>query len=507
MLTLPQTLSPLCVPSVAPPLGSTVPRLWTKPLRELTRETSYGFAVIDFARDVLREPLDPWQEWLVIHAGELLEDGRPRFRHVLILVARQNGKTHLLKVLSLYWLFVEQWPLVLATSDKLENAKEAWKKAVDLAEATPLLAESIQAVLRGNNDIHIATTDGCKYKIAAANRNGGRGLSVDRLIQDELREQYSRDAFNAAFFAMNARPYAQAFSISNMGDDKSVVLNELRDEALTFVETGVGDPRVALFEWSAEEGSDVLDERAWAAANPNFMRRIDYDVIAGSARHAASKGGEVEADFKTEVLCIRVKVLNPAVNSSAWTACEVPGDLSGLRSRIAVCLDIAPDRHHATIVAAGVMADGRVRVEVVEAFDGPAATAKLRKALPGLLTKIKPQVLGWMPNGPAAALAADLKDRKGWPPPGTKVEEIRAEVSAVCMAFAEQVDSHAVVHSGQALLTTHVTAAEKLRSGDTWRFSRKGEGHCDAAYAAAGAAYLARTLPAPIGRPRLVTAS
>ena len=74
-------------------LGSITPRLWTRPLRELTPQTSYGYAVIYFAAVVLGRPLDPWQQWLVIHLGELLPDGLPRFRKVLVVVARQNGKT------------------------------------------------------------------------------------------------------------------------------------------------------------------------------------------------------------------------------------------------------------------------------------------------------------------------------------------------------------------------------------------------------------------------------
>jgi phage terminase large subunit-like protein len=49
---------------------------------------------------VLRQPLDPWQQWVAIHIGELQPDGRPRFRQALIIVARQNGKTHLCKVLA-----------------------------------------------------------------------------------------------------------------------------------------------------------------------------------------------------------------------------------------------------------------------------------------------------------------------------------------------------------------------------------------------------------------------
>src|SRR5690606_19899306 len=99
-------------------VGVTQPRIATAPLVTgkpgpcgcgcaLTPRTSYGFDVDDFARDVLRMELDPWQRHLVIHAGELLPDGRtPRFRTVLSMVSRQNGKTTLLVVLTLYWLYV-----------------------------------------------------------------------------------------------------------------------------------------------------------------------------------------------------------------------------------------------------------------------------------------------------------------------------------------------------------------------------------------------------------------
>jgi hypothetical protein len=58
--------------------GRTEPRLFTPPLRELTPETSFGFDVIEFAEDI-GWPLDPWQQWAVIHMGELKEDGTPRF--------------------------------------------------------------------------------------------------------------------------------------------------------------------------------------------------------------------------------------------------------------------------------------------------------------------------------------------------------------------------------------------------------------------------------------------
>jgi hypothetical protein len=492
-------------------LGNTEPRLWTVPLRELTPATSYGFAVCEFARDVLGEPLDPWQEWLAIHAGELLEDGRPRFRQVVVLVARQAGKTHLLKTLALFWLFVENWPLVVGMSTNLNYAMESWLKAVDQAETTAILSAQLAAVRLANGEQEMRTVQRARYKVAASNRRGGRSLSIDRLILDELREHHDWSAWNASVPAMNARPHGQVFAISNQGDDTSVVLESLRAAALGYMDGGEGDPRLGLFEWSAPDGCELDDPEAIAAANPNAGRRVHWDDLLGPARRAKAAGGEEEAGFRTEILCQRVRMLNPAVDPGAWMRCKDPGDLTSARSRLAVCLDVSPSGEHATLAAAAVLGDDRVRVETVAAWEGPRCTDQLRRDLPGWMARLRPQALGWFPAGPAAALTSDLADRRksgarGWPPRGVTVSEIRGEMAPVVMGFAEQVAAGRIAHSGQALLDAHVGGAERLRRGDTWVFSRKGEGNVDAAYAAAGAVHLARSLPPRLPKPFLITA-
>jgi len=214
--------------------------------------------------------------------------------------------------------------------------------------------------------------------------------------------------------------------------------------------------------------------------------------------------GEEEAGFRTEVLCQWVPLLDPAVNPDEWIRCLDPGDLAGARSRVALCLDVAPDQRHATVAAAAVLADGRTRIEIVAAWEGAAAADRLARDLPGLMVRVRPQVLGWLPGGPAAAVAVAMKKRPGWPPAGVTVTEIRGELTAVCMGFVESVTARAVAHSDDPLLNAQVGGAQRLMRGDGWVFSRKGAGHCDALYAAAGAVHLARTLPAAIGKPRLI---
>lgn len=479
-------------------LGATTPRLWTPPLRDLTPETSYGFDVIDFARDVLGQPLDPWQEWVATHAGELLPDGRPRFRTVLILVARQQGKTHLLKVLSLFWLFVERQRLVLSTSTNRDYAKEAWQGAVDLAEESPWLSPEIGDVRRANGEETLETTAGCRYKIAASNRRGGRSLTINRLVLDELREHHSWDAWNASVNATNAVWDAQVFAISNQGDEASIVLDALRRPALAHLERGDGDERLGIFEWSAPDGADPTDLEALALANPQLERRTDPAVLQAAGRRALEAGGEELAGFRTEVMCQRERLLNPAIDPTHWArnGADDPIDLAAHRERVALCVDVSLDGSHAALVAAAVI-DGRVHAEVVEAWDGYGCTKALRAELPDVVRKVKPRALGWFPGGPAAAVAADLTVRRGWPPRGVELVDIRGDVTAVCMGLAEQVKAGEVVHPNDPMLTAHVGAAQKLVRGDAWVFTRKGTGPIDGAYALAGAVHLARTLPPP----------
>lgn len=486
-------------------LGSTEPRLWTPPLRELTPDTSYGYDVIDFARDVLETPLDPWEEWAVIHGGELLEDGRPRFRTLLILVARQNGKTLLSRVLITYWLFVEKIPFVLGTSTDRTYAKRTWSDVVDMVRDNPWLKRKL-----GPNWLRLTigeeavkTSDGAEYGFAANNRRAGRSTTLHRWICDELREHHAWTTWNAATNAQNAVPGAQTICITNQCDQTGIVLDALRKAAVEYLETGIGDPRLGILEWSAPPGADPTDLAALAQANPNLGLRIDVDAIMGAALRAKAAGGEELSGFRTEVMCQRVHLLDPAIDPDCWEAggTDEPLDLAKHRDRLALCLDVSLDGSHASLVGAALI-DGKVHVEVIEQWIGFGCTRLLRNEMPALVRKIRPRVLGWFPSGPAAAIAADLATKRGaaewWPPPRVTVDEIKTEVDAVCMGAADLIISGEVVHPKDAMLDQHVASAQKLHRGDRWVFQRRDTGPIDGAYAVSGAIHLARLLPPPL---------
>jgi len=507
--------------------GRTEPRLWTPPLRELTPETSYGFELIEFAEES-GAPFDDWQQWLAIHSGELLEDGRPRFRIVLVLVSRQNGKTTYAKVLSAWWLFVDlpgsrpaspdDAPTVLGISSKLDYAKEAWAATCRLSKTSPLLVDEVpkDGIRESNGEQTLTTTHGTRYKIAAANDDAGRSLTVDRLIIDEIRRQQSWTAWSAAEPTTSSVPGAQIICLTNQGDDRSVVLDSLRKQALAFIETGEGDPRLGIFEWSAPDGSDPTNVEALAMANPNLNHpsgRNPLDALMGNAIRAKAAGGEELAKFKIESMCMRVHQLDPAIDPDKWDACgtDEPTPLVTWRDRVALCLDVSIDQRHATLMGAAEV-DGVVHLETVGTWSGEQCVADVKRALPALVRKVRPRVFGWLPTGPAAAVASALatskrtNTRRPWPPPGVVVEEIRGELNAVTMGLAGLVDAAQVSHPKDEMVTKHIYSAQKLWRGDTWIYARRGAGPIDAAYASAGAAHLAQTLPPPVGKPRLIVA-
>jgi hypothetical protein len=278
-----------------------------------------------------------------------------------------------------------------------------------------------------------------------------------------------------------------------------VVLIERRAEGLAAIEANDLNSRAGLFEYSAPEGSEPDDPAALTMANPNVHIRLSLDDLVQEGKRAKAASGETLTGWLTEVLCIHVVSLNRAVDMEAWAKSYFPDTMDGLRDRLGLFFEVSLDELHATVYLAAVdhRYDGKVRVEVAADYTGPTAVRDLEMALPGLVSKIQPKVVGWLPGGPAASVARTVKTSL---PKWIKAEEIRTEASAVCMSFSAMVRSEFIIHSHDPLLDQHLSLTEKLYQGDVWRFSRRGNGWVDAAYAAAGAVYIAKTIkPPPTG--------
>lgn len=369
-------------------LGSETPRIWTRPLRALTPETSLGFAVIAFAEAIGVE-LYPWQRWLLIHLLELLPSGRLRFRTVVIIVGRQNGKSTVMKVLALWFLYIRGVTLILGTAQDLETAEDLWEDAVAIAESDEDLAGEISHVHRTNGQKALVLHSGSTYRVKAANRRAGRGKSARVVILDELREHTDWEAWAAISNTTLAQEEAMVIAPSNAGDLRSVVLRSLRRLAHLLLgdpdgvfadaepvdapeDVGDLDDDLGIFEWSTPPGMDMWNRDGWAMANPsmNYVTRQGRNAFpesnVASAARAAMANPEARLKFTNEVLCQWSDgVLEGPFPPGAWAAGVDVDSTIPDAADVLYGVDVSADRTTSYVGVAGQRADGLWHVEVV----------------------------------------------------------------------------------------------------------------------------------------------
>jgi hypothetical protein len=472
--------------------GCVEPRIFTPPLRPLTPDATLGHSVIDFAEQVVEIALLPWQKWLHIHALELLPDGTLRFRTIVLLMARQNGKSTLSQVLALWFMYVYGRPLVIGTAQDLDVAEEIWQGAVDLVEETPDLDAMKQQVIRVNGKKSLVLTTGERYKVKAANRRAGRGLSGDLVLLDELREHQSWDAWGAITKTTMARDDALVFALSNAGDSTSVVLRYLRklghaalgdpdginaeDDAVAELAPDelaldADDDTLGIFEWSAPPGVAIRDRDGWAAANPALGHTISERTIASAVRT------DPEWIFRTEVLCQWSEgTLEGPFPPGSWEASADPDSRRAPGAPVALCIDVSWDRSHSYVALASTREDGLAHVEVIarragtdwlagwltsperapELAAAPVALQAKGAPVSSLLTELqaaKVRVVEW--GGPGLGVAT-----------GTFYDRVRA-------AVGEGTGNIQLRHRDQPLLNLAAATASTRPVGDAWLWDRR----------------------------------
>lgn len=370
--------------------GKTEPRIWTPPLRELTRDSSLGFAFCDFCEAIGVELL-PWQKWLAVHSLETVEEEsgwRFRFRYVLILISRQNGKTFFEVLLNIFFLYGLGSRLVLGTAQNLDTAVETFEDTVGQVENVPELKGLLKKINRGTGKREMLLNTGDRYKVIAATRKA-RGLSSDLIMMDELREQTTWDAWGAVSKTMMARPAAILFGLSNAGDGTSVVLRHLRGQAHAKLGNPDGDVNpgalltteeineeidsgLGIFEWSAKPGCEINDREQWAQANPS----LGYGFLTERALETAMSTDPADV-FKTECLCQWVTTtITPPFPVDSWDAGKDEKSTIAKDSPLWWGVDISSDRTHASIAVCGKRQDGAYHVELAEYRAGTGWLAK-----------------------------------------------------------------------------------------------------------------------------------
>lgn len=446
-----------------------------------TLETIYGYSqpriqsptlnlpsageVVSNLADELGVPLLPWQKYLMDQALTIRPDGTWARGTVGAIVARQNGKSHAMRMRILAGLYVFGERSVIAISQSRSLSLDTFKQTVDLAESLPWMRKRIKRVSRTNGQEelevychhHPKPCQGkCervrKYGIRAATSEGPRGSTADLLWIDELRE-INQPTWAAATPLIRARPNPQLWITSNAGDNSSTVLNDLRNRALTFT-----NDRVGWFEWSAQS-DDIYDIENWRQANPALGHILRIEALQDALGDRDS--------FITESLSRWIDAIDSPWPMETWRDGSREVMMTdGLPTWMA--LDMTFNREKAYLVTVQEQPDKSLAVFVHE-WTG-LSNVELASEIAVLHRRFRPRVLAYDPN--TAGYLAPQLSRTGVPMQPTPWAS--TAFSIMCDQTLAAMNSGLLVHPDQEIMTNHLSACARRPASDGgWRIARR----------------------------------
>ena len=342
-------------------LGSSTPRIHSK----LVDLPSRGLELIDFAESI-KLPLLPWQKWVAMESHKFKADGRWASPLVTVVVARQNGKTTLMKVRALAGLFLWHDGLQIGTAHRLTTSLETFRDLVNIIEENEHLARQVKRIrwAHGSEEIELKSEFGGGRYMVKAGGSAARGISKpETVFVDETRELKDESTWASLRYTMMAAKNPQLWTLSNAGDQHSIVLNGLRERGMSAAK---GDD-IAYYEWSSNY--EKIDDTAafWkgaAKANPALGHTIHIDNI----RAVLNDPPDV---VKTEVLCRWVATISAAIPAEEWNQCGEEGLELDPEKVTWLGVDVSPNRRDAALVAAQQIDDERFFVKLLHTWHNP----------------------------------------------------------------------------------------------------------------------------------------
>jgi hypothetical protein len=426
--------------------GATYPRLSPKSCDKY--DYSYGNALVNWSREVLGIELMPWQQFL-LREGCCRHKGRFRYRTVLAVVGRQNGKTLLasIRILGGICLFGEKF--ALGTAQNRAVSLESWNLTYEMAEEAGLPVGT-RRLAQGTETFQLA---GGRYRIVAATMGGSRGFSgVDVVLMDEIRQLKSWDAYGAIDKTRRARPDSQLWAITTEGDLESVVLNRLQTQARESIQTNKTIP-LGYFEWSAPPQAHPGKTETWAQANPALGYTLDESVVQA----------EYETDppniFEVEVLCRKVAAIQGWVDTDTWDECasDIPFPTD---QPFSLALDAGPELRHVSIVA-GTEYQGFHHLELIASYAGPRALTSAENRLEALLSRWKPAEVVTLHRSPVEASVARIAEAADVP----HLTVRPADWARACRAFYAAANQRTLRHPGGIGISQALAATKRGPDG------------------------------------------
>lgn len=433
-------------------------------------------------------PYHAWQRFAADIALELDDNGRLRYRTVIVSVPRQCGKTVLDMGVGVTRCLLQPDAKVWYTAQTGQSARERWIKEA----ATPIQSRlpSLGHIKRGAGDTRLVIpTTGSEFRPMPPSAEYLHGSQSDLVMVDEA--WIHDDASGAALMQAVAPTFqsragtklgVQLWLSSTAGDANSTWWHDHLAEAIA------GRPDVAVIDFGIADDVDPDDVEAVIAAHPLGFDPDIAEFIRNQSR--SLPGGEFARAYGNRRTASRELVIPADVWSAAQTMTPLPQDAP---ITFGAAIDMARSE---TVIAACGLVDGVPYIEIVDRRPGTSWAAD---RLVDLVEKhnAPPPVID--PVGPSGTLHDDLIGR-GYDLPNFTVRDL----TRACANFMDRIthtdangdpDPRVGIRPDDGL-DAAVAAAAIRNVGDAWAWKRDVTGSIAALEAATLALHGATHRPA-----------
>jgi len=241
-----------------------------------------------------------------------------KIRRAIWSMAKKNAKTTTIATLVLVYLVgpeAQQNSQIVSGAMSREQAALVFDICCKMIRLSPELSSLVRIIPSRKTLIGVPMN--VTYVAVSAEAKTAQGKSPLVLILDELGQVRGprSDFYDALHTAQGAHANPVEIIISTQAADDSDLLSILIDDAIAS-----NDPATICHLYAAPDGCSLMDEKAWAAANPALGKFRSIDDVREQATQAV-RMPSAEANFRNLILNQRISTNSPLIARSSWKAC------------------------------------------------------------------------------------------------------------------------------------------------------------------------------------------
>lgn len=284
--------------------------------------------------------LELWEKaMLAAMFGFIDDEGRRRYREVVLIVAKKNGKSLISSIVGLYLQVGDGEPgaEVYAVATKKDQAKIIWGEAKRMVNKSPELRKLIKPLV-GEMDCAVNES---VFKPLASDTDTLDGLNVHGALMDEVHQWRDGMAlYNIIADGTTAREQPMTLITTTAGVVREDIYDNKYEYAAKVIigyddpDAGIVDDHFLPFIYELDAREEWEDERCWPKANPGLGTIKNIRQLRDKVRKA-----QQSPDLQRNLLCKEFNIRE--TSGGSWLSFddinnETTFDVTELRPRYGV---------------------------------------------------------------------------------------------------------------------------------------------------------------------------